>query len=471
MVFNLKKWNKKICIFFSLFFVLSLFFYPSFNVLASIESSEEYVPDSTEKYYFSYSISYEEGVSSDGTIKSEAKQYFSSSSGCDDEMVVYLDGSIFYAASVNFLRGDSDTSAFVTSFTIESHSDGTVKKTTSHSESSYPTITCLYERWIHNDFEGEGRTFGGYHTNMLIFNSKDSAITYSLNGDLSGVLAFPESSEELTDSNSVYDSNIGYLQNVTFNSRNVGSDNSDLNNMTYYFSYDSVTNTGFDINQDGVRVSFYSTYKGIYYDSWAKYFKKDGNVKRFDNKILQVSAKGSDRLEFSYEACMQSHASEKAETEALCDSSVPTFGQIEYWLRIEQKQADGTWRYGGWVNCSNQSTSVQGDSIADDCITQTYDGNGNLDVDGGYGSGNSTPHTYGEGSTMDSADADAIDNENHKRAFESIEDFGDGLDLMKEQLGNIPKVIAEVFLALPSALIVAITSGFFVCIVLRILGR
>ena len=123
------------------------------------------------------------------------------------------------------------------------------------------------------------------------------------------------------------------------------------------------------------------------------------------------------------------------------------------------------------MNCSNQSTSVQGDSIADDCITQTYDGNGNLDVDGGYGSGDSTPHTYGEGSTMESADADAVENENHKRAFESIEDFGDGLELMKSQLGNIPKVISEVFLALPAALIVAITSGFFVCIVLRILGR
>ena len=309
---------------------------------------------------------------------------------------------------------------------------------------------------------------GDVTPHMKIFKSYDSAVSFALTGDESGLIS---DSSELTDSNSVYSPDIGYLQNVTFNSRNVGSDNSDLDNMTYYFSYDSVTNTGFDIRQDGVRVSFYSTYKGIYYDSWAKYFKKDGNVKRFDNKILQVSANGSDRLEFSYEACMQSHASEKAETEALCDSSVPTFGQIEYWLRIEQKQADGTWRYGGWVNCSNQSTSVQGDSIADDCITQTYDGNGNLDVDGGYGSGNSTPHTYGEGSTMESADADAVENENHKRAFESIEDFGDGLELMKSQLGNIPKVIAEVFLALPAALIVAITSGFFVCIVLRILGR
>lgn len=467
----MKKWNKKIYIFFSLFFVLSLFLYPSFNVLASNESSEDYIPDSTEKYYFSRSILYEEGVQSDGMVKMETKNYFSSPSGCDDEIIVYLDGGTFLASSVSFLRGNSSEGIFVSYFNINSYSDGTVKKTITSKNGPYRWVTCEYENCVNNEFNTKGTSYGGYHTNMKVFSSKESAVAYAENGDLSGIMSNPFETEELTESNSVYDSNIGYLQNVTFNSRNVGSDNSDLDNMTYYFSYDSVTNTGFDINQDGVRVSFYSTYKGIYYDSWAKYFKKDGNVKRFDNKILQVSAQGSDRLEFSYEDCMKSHASEKAETEALCDSSVPTFGQVEYWLRIEQKRSDGTWRYGGWVNCSNQSASVQGDSIADDCITQTYDGNGNLDVDGGYGSGNSTPHTYGEGSTMESADADAIENENHKRAFESIEDFGDGLELMKVQLGNIPKVIAEVFLALPSALIVAITSGFFVCIVLRILGR
>lgn len=471
----MKKWNKKMCIFFSLFFILSFLVYPSFSVLASTESSsesgEEYVPDSTEKYYFFRSISYAEGSKSDGLVKYESKKYLSSASDCNEEIVIYLDCGTFYASSVSFLCGNSNNYTFNSGTTIYSYSDGTVKKVPYSKEGPYSKVTCEYEDLVNGEYDKNEKTYNGYHTNMKVFSSMESAVAYATNGDLSGIMSNPFETEELTESNSVYDSNIGYLQNVKFNSRNVGSDNSDLDNMTYYFSYDSVTNTGFDINQDGVRVSFYSTYKGIYYDSWAKYFKKDGNVKRFDNKILQVSAKGSDRLEFSYEACMQSHASEKAETEALCDSSVPTFGQIEYWLRIEQKQSDGTWRYGGWVNCSNQSTSVQGDSIADDCITQTYDGNGNLDVDGGYGSGNSTPHTYGEGSTMESADADAIENENHKRAFESIEDFGDGLELMKVQLGNIPKVIAEVFLALPSALIVAITSGFFVCIVLRILGR
>lgn len=467
----MKKWNKKMHIFFSLFFVLSLFLYPSFNVLASNESSEDYIPDSTEKYYFYRSILYEEGAREDGMIKMESKKYFSTSSGCDDEIVVYLDGGTFLASSVRFLCGDSSEGVFYSVTNINSYSDGTVKKSSSSKNGPSQSMTCEYEYCVNNEFDEDWKTYGGYHTNMKIFSSKESAVAYAENGDLSGIMSNPFETEELTDSNSVYFPDIGYLQNVTFNSRNVGADNSDLDNMTYYFSYDSVTNTGFDINQDGVRVSFYSTYKGIYYDSWLKYFKKDGNVKRFDNKILQVSASGSDRLEFSYETCMKSHASEKAETEALCESSVPTFGEIEYWLRIEQKQSDGTWRYGGWVNCSNQSTSVQGDSIADDYITQTYDGNGNLDVDGGYGSGTSTSHTYGEGSTMESADADAIENENHKRAFESIEDFGDGLELMKVQLGNIPKVIAEVFLALPSALIVAITSGFFVCIVLRILGR
>lgn len=452
----MKKWNKKMFIFFSLFFVLSLFLYPSFSVLASQQSLDDfYTPSDLELQCYA--------VISEASTAYDHAEGFAYHYGSKGSIVVgwlqQYDGSQYvYISSLGHLAvPKSETLVTKNAINHYDSNDEYIKTSVQTIDSGlFERTYCLYSEL----------DTGKVH--MKIFGSRDSAVSFALTGDESGLIS---DSSELTDSNSVYSPDIGYLQNVTFNSRNVGSDNSDLDNMTYYFSYDSVTNTGFDINQDGVRVSFYSTYKGIYYDSWAKYFKKDGNVKRFDNKILQVSANGSDRLEFSYEACMQSHASEKAETEALCNSSVPTFGQIEYWLRIEQKQSDGTWRYGGWVNCSNQSTSVQGDSIADDCITQTYDGNGNLDVDGGYGSGNSTPHTYGEGSTMESADADAIDNENHKRAFESIEDFGDGLDLMKEQLGNIPKVIAEVFLALPSALIVAITSGFFVCIVLRILGR
>lgn len=454
----MKKWNKKMCIFFSLFFILSLLVYPSMSVFAAQTTLDrEYVPTDIElQCYYEY-------LPCDSIYggPSETSVYYSGSKG--SICVGFLkNGYLWLSPLGNLIEPESEAYVSVRVNTAYSD-DGTWVET----NLQYPSGT-YYETQLFSYTYDELLAKGDPIYHMKIFDSRESATAFALTGDESGLIS---DSSDLSDSNSVYSPDIGYLQNVTFNSRNVGSDNSDLDNMTYYFSYDSVTNTGFDINQDGVRVSFYSTYKGIYYDSWAKYFKKDGNVKRFDNKILQVSAKGSDRLEFSYEACMQSHASEKAETEALCDSSVPTFGQIEYWLRIEQKQADGTWRYGGWVNCNNQSTSVQGDSIADDCITQTYDGNGNLDVDGGYGSGNSTPHTYGEGSTMESADADAIDNENHKRAFESIEDFGDGLELMKVQLGNIPKVIAEVFLALPSALIVAITSGFFVCIVLRILGR
>ena len=459
----MKKWNKKIYIFFSLFFMLSLLAYPSVLVFAGTitELDTEYEPSEIERQCY-----YECEGTTFNYDSAFVSKYFYGSNG--SIVVGWLEkdantGDIWLWISPlgNFRSPESEKLYSVQATSYYSESDGLAYcETNRNTDTWYDTRVggAPYETLL-----DEGKTF-----HMRIFNSYESAKSFALTGDESGLIS---DSSSLTDSNSVYSPDIGYLQNVTFNSRNVGSDNSDLNNMTYYFSYDSVTNTGFDINQDGVRVSFYSTYKGIYYDSWAKYFKKDGNIKRFDNKILQVSANGSDRLEFSYEACMQSHAREKAETEAMCDSSVPTFGQIEYWLRIEQKQSDGTWRYGGWVNCSNQSTSVQGDSIADDCVTQTYDGNGNLDVDGGYGSGNSTPHTYGEGSTMDSADADAIENENHKRAFESIEDFGDGLELMKVQLGNIPKVIAEVFLALPSALIVAITSGFFVCIVLRILGR
>lgn len=317
-----------------------------------------------------------------------------------------------------------------------------------------------------------------YELHMTIFSSRSSAVAYATSGDTSGLIY---DSSAMTDDNATYDTSIGYLQNVKFNSRNVGKDNSDLSNLTYHFSYDSVTNTGFNIDQDGVRVSFYSTYKGIYYNNWGSYFKKDGNIKRFDNKILQKSASRMDRLNFSYEDCMKSHSQDKAELDKLCDSSVPTFGAIEYWLRVEQRQPDGTWRYGGWVYLANNSTSAQGGSVEEDYITQTIDGDGNLDKDGGYGTGTSTVSTYGEGVTADEADVDAEENEKRKKdkensatyrdSFESIDDFKDYLGLMKSSLQSIPQIIGETFTALPPLIIIAISSGFLVCIVLRILGR
>lgn len=447
-------------------FILSLlvcqivtFMFGGFVSLATEELDEKYVPSDLESQCY--------------IVDSDISTKYDHASGCLYYYGVKGSSCVGWLDSDGFLWLESlgnlaiDKSESIQCCFSREHYDKDNKLVCSNVDRAYLSGVWYQYKYSSLVFD-ELLSYGDFVFHMKIFNSRESAISYAETGDKSGLI---NDSTELNDSNSTYNANIGYLQNVKFNSRNVGSDNSDLQNMTYYFSYDEITNTGFDINQDGVRVSLYTKYQGIYYDSWVKYFKKDGNVKTFDDRLYQKSVDKAERLEFSYEDLMSSHASEKAETAALCESSVPTFGRIEYWLRVEYQQADGTWTYGGWVNCTNKSSSIQGDSIVEDNITQTYDNEGNLDLDGGYGSGTSTPHTFGEGSTMDEADSDAAKNEAYKDAFESIDDFGEGLELMKEQLGNIPQVISEVFLALPSALIVAITSGFFVCIVLRILGR
>lgn len=409
---------------------------------------------------------------SDGMIKYESKKYLSSASDYNEEIVVYLDVGTFYASSVSFLRGNSNNYTFNSGTTIYSYSDGTVKKVPYSKEGPYPKVTCEYEELINGEYDKNEKTYNGYHTNMKVFSSMESAVAYATNGDLSGLMSNPFETEELTESNSVYSPDIGYLQNVKIHTRGV----KDNDGETDYLTYDSVTNTGFDITQDGVRVSLYTKYQGYYFENWTEWIGDNNAHKWVSDRKYQKSVDGSsDKFIYEYTKLFDIHADDKAKTESLNQSLLATpFGKIEYWLRIEKKNSDGTWTYGGWVSMADSKASMtEGDKQ-----TKTYDNEENLDPDGGYGTGTDTYQDYGEGNTVEEADEKAVelpdsqkDLDNYDSGYESMDSFVDGIKSMKNGLGDVPKIISEVFKALPVPVITAIGCGFFLAIVLRILGR
>lgn len=453
----MKKWNKKIYIFFSLFFVLSLFLYPSFNVLAgSVSQDDFYTPTDVElQCYYTVSEASTKYDHADGFA------YYYGSKGSIAVGWVQSEGGTqyVYVSSLGNLTIPKSECIYYKEVIdhYDSDNEHIMTVVTTNTSDFYERKLCPYD------------SLESWGVHVKIFNSRDSAVSFALTGDESGLIS---DSSDLTDSNSVYSPDIGYLQNVQIHTRGVKDDDGE----TDYLTYDTVTNTGFDITQEGVRVSLYTKYQGYYFENWTEWIGNNNAHKWVSDRKYQKSVDGSsDKFFYEYTKLFDIHADDKVKTESLNQSLLATpFGKIEYWLRIEKKNSDGTWTYGGWVSMADSKASMtEGDKQ-----TKTYDNEENLDPDGGYGTGTDTYQDYGEGNTAEEADEKAFelpdsqkDLDNYDSGYETMDSFVDGIKSMKNGLGDVPKIISEVFKALPVPVISAIGCGFFLAIVLRILGR
>lgn len=454
----MKKWNKKMCIFFSLFFILSFLVYPSFSVLASDGSQPErytptdlesqcyrFLPDVNTKYDYAELTSYYYG--SKGSIVVGYLQ-----NDGNGETTVCL-------SSVGNLANPKSEYVWVKNVFNHYDKDNKLVSVVIQDDRGayFNSYLCSYDNFVSMD------------VHMKVFASLDSAVRFAKTGDESGLIS---DSSELTDSNSVYAPEIGYLQNVQIHTRGVKDDDGE----TDYLTYDSISNTGFDITQDGVRVSLYTKYQGYYFENWTEWIGDDNAHKWVSDRRYQKSVDGSlNKFFYEYRKLFDVHEADKIKNESLNQSLLATpFGKIEYWLRIEKKNSDGTWAYGGWVSMADTKASMtEGDKQ-----TKTYDNEENLDPDGGYGTGTDTYQDYGEGNTVEEADEKAFelpdsqkDLDNYDSGYDTMDSFVDGIKSMKNGLGDVPKIISEVFKALPVPVISAIGCGFFLAIVLRILGR
>ena len=310
-------------------------------------------------------------------------------------------------------------------------------------------------------------------SNMLLFDSIDSVKNYVLNGDDSGLV----DSFEHDISNAVDDKeNIGYLQNAKVTRLTVDDKHSG------YITYDKITNTGFDVSADNVKVALYT-----------KLRMYDGTTRSEDfiseRRFVDMQDTSELKCEYDVEKLQQVHSPDFAKwnntttcaygSVYCCDYSMSSGGigtqnpcvyDFEYWLKLYVRQSDGSYKMGGWLQIWNKDIPLDGDNN-DSHDMNTYDNDDNEDTEGGYDDGEETKDSTGEGDTEDEAIQDAEDDTNITLDDFDLSDFKTMLESILATIQDVPKIIANVFTSLPAAIVVAISVGFLIAVILRVIGR
>lgn len=305
---------------------------------------------------------------------------------------------------------------------------------------------------------------GSLNLNIILSQLADGTFEEENADDYIGGTEAPDFDQETAD----YVKDIGYLQNVTRKIAYTFDGDGDRQNFTevkYRITWDSVTNTGFDVTADNVYVSFYNQVLG--YKQNLPFGKKQEVV---GSKVFIDKVKGSDLSMTFY----QTDINEKcAEDLAKLDYTplLQTIGRNDAeWFRIEVYHPDtGTYSYGGWVKIAEKG---DGDQSATTTTWEPDPDGGDNDVqdsDGGYDDGERTPTDIGGGNTMDEAEDNMkpVDTTNDF----SFTDFASILDSLADGIGQFPQLVAKVFSFLPSAFIGMLVAGLAVVIICRIIGR
>lgn len=251
---------------------------------------------------------------------------------------------------------------------------------------------------------------------------------------------------------------IGYLQNVEFHTNYIGG--TDQEDTFYYISYDSVTNTGFDITRNDVKVSLYTSPRIMYSESLGDYLKNKPTVE-YGDKQFDKSVGGKDcRVEFDLMELRNKFDLSEAQKKAFWGT--PIVLKLQYWLRVEYSTSEGL-KVGGWVKIADDDNTVAETNKR----TQTIRPDGTIDDKGGYPENVKTPDKVGKGDTQDKA----IDNE--KEAFPEtnidLNWFLEQLKGLKVSLGEFPQLVSSVFGWLPSPVITLIGIGITIMIVVSLI--
>ena len=235
--------------------------------------------------------------------------------------------------------------------------------------------------------------------------------------------------------------------------------------IKYTVSWSEKTNTGFDVTQDNVYVSFYNQVLG--YKQNLPFGSKQEVVGK---KVFIDKVKGSDLSMVFYQTDINSKC---AEDLAKLDYTplLQTISRSDAeWFRIEVYHPDtGTYTYGGWVKIAEKG---DGDESSTTTTWEPDPDGGNDDVqdpDGGVGDGERTPTEVGEGDTVEEAE------DNMKPVDTTAEfpftDFVSILDALTDSIGKFPQLVAKVFSFLPSQFIGILVAGLAVVVICRVLGR
>ena len=270
-------------------------------------------------------------------------------------------------------------------------------------------------------------------------------------------------------------SEIGCLDNVQMetyvtNKKELidADENADLSkiNQDKVIVYSSTSTTGIDLSKGGYKVQLYGSY------AWQD---KSGNIKSEDkgHKTFikdwnaENNIKGLDRSKYTW--IDWKSANDKVEADKTSDAHKPnafekmtTYANYQYepiwYLRIVSQDN----KYGAWVKLYNSSTkkgNYDSDSVDDD-------GNKVSDSDGGYDKTKSTSETPEDAKDNVQKAEETQDNKDIQDASGGSNSTFDKLEEFTKGIGDVPKMIADIFSFLPSWCLEVVAIGFALLMIL-----
>ncbi len=329
----------------------------------------------------------------------------------------------------------------------------------------------------------EGNKFSGSSSDIFMLYDSDyhdcfaSIANYVLTGEKSDGMIIDGSGYR---PNTQAYSEIGCLDNVQMetyvtNKKELidADENADLSkiNQDKVIVYSSSTTAGIDLSKGGYRVQLYGSY------AWQD---KKGNIKSEDkgHKTFikdwdaQDNIKGLDRSKYRW--IDWKSANDKVESDKTDKAHKPnvfekmtTYANYQYepiwYLRIVSRDN----KYGAWVKLYNSTNKgkYRSESVDDD-------DNAVPDSGGGYNKPKDTSEITGTGDTPEDAknnvpkaeekqDNDDLNNSanGNNSTFDKLEQFTKGI-------GDVPKMIADIFSFLPSWCLEVVAIGFALLMIL-----
>lgn len=307
---------------------------------------------------------------------------------------------------------------------------------------------------------------------------KNKFDNYIQNGVASGDMQFNVSSH-YKPTDKTYNE-IGCLDNVQMetyvtNKKELidADENADLSkiNQDKVIVYSSSTTTGIDLSKGGYKVQLYGSY------AWQD---KSGNIKSEDKGhktfikdwYAENNIKGLNRSKYTW--IDWKTANDKVETDKTDKAHKPnvfekmtTYANYQYepiwYLRIVSQDN----KYGAWVKLYNSSKKGK-------YTSEAVDDNDNSvsDSDGGYSKPKDTSEITGTGDTPEDA-KNNVQKTEEKQDNKDIQDASGGsnstfdkLEEFTKGIGDVPKMIADIFSFLPSWCLEVVAIGFALLMIL-----
>lgn len=329
----------------------------------------------------------------------------------------------------------------------------------------------------------EGNKFSGSSSDIFMLYDSDyhdcfaSIANYVLTGEKSDGMIIGGSGYR---PNTQAYSEIGCLDNVQMetyvtNKKELidADENADLSkiNQDKVIVYSSSTTSGIDLSKGGYRVQLYGSY------AWQD---KKGNIKSEDkgHKTFikdwdaQDNIKGLDRSKYKW--IDWKSANDKVEEDKTSNAHKPnvfekmtTYANYQYepiwYLRIVSQDN----KYGAWIKLYNSTNKgkYRSESVDDD-------DNAVPDSGGGYSKPKDTSEITGTGDTLEDA-KNNVQKTEEKQDNKDIQDASGGsnstfdkLEEFTKGIGDVPKMLADIFSFLPSWCLEVVAIGFALLMIL-----